>query len=717
MTLYQPILLVAEKKSDVGRQVSEMIHFLGRTTKHCCPADLQRLMQSQVYSGVVMVADAVNEFTTDIINSIKGKPLLLIQHNANSESIPGLNPVRLNMPCNYHDLDVALAKLVVPRKVCRRRNSSEQSIEGDSVAIKKVRRLIDQVANTDASVLILGESGTGKEIVARMLHRQSDRADKPFIPVNCGAIPKELLESELFGHEKGAFTGAVAKRIGRFEMAEGGTLFLDEIGDMDPDMQVKLLRVLQEKSFERVGGGKLKKANVRIVAATHRNLEQSIEQGDFREDLFYRLNVFPIKMPALRDRKEDIPALIKSMIGRLENERGGYDIDTSAMQLLQHYYWPGNVRELSNMVERLRILYPGETIVPADLPQKYLQSVEAGSSQSKAEDILQADTQQIDFIASDPGTIKILQLAKRAASSDVSVLLTGNSGTGKEMLARYIHNCSPRARHPFVVINCAAIPENTLEEVLFGYETGYFGNVNQGTPAVIVPGKFEQAQGGTVLLDNILEMKRSIQVKILRVLQEKEVERVGGKEPVKLNVRILATTNGDLLKAVEEGGFREDLFYRLNVFPILLTPLRERAEDILPLATALISKFVTKEKLCPCLSVAASKKLLSHDWGGNVRELGNVLQRSLVLCNGDTIEDPDIQFEVFALSNSEAQSEVSPKNDYLNTGLRSHEQDLILEALTAGNGSRKNAAKKLGISPRTLRYKLAKMRESGVSIP
>ena len=724
MTMQQPILLVTKKNSDHARKVSDMLGFLGRTTKCCNPEDLQEMMQNYAHSGIVLTSEIVPGLTPDVIDSINGKPLLLISGgdggdggDSDIETIPGLNTECLQMPCNYHDLNTALAKLITSRKSCRR-SSSVQSIEGDSAAINKVRRLIEQVANTDASVLILGESGTGKEIVARMLHRQSDRVEKPFIPVNCGAIPKELLESELFGHEKGAFTGAVAKRVGRFEMAEGGTLFLDEIGDMDQEMQVKLLRVLQEKSFERVGGGKTQKADVRIIAATHRNLERSIEQGDFREDLFYRLNVFPIEMPALRERDEDIPALIESMIGRLANERGAYEIDKSAMDILQYYCWPGNVRELSNLVERLRILYSGETIFPANLPQKYSQLEAAVHHQNDHEDDLPKntrliDTQQIDFVASDPGTLKIVGLAKRAASTDVSVLVTGNSGTGKEMLARYIHDSSPRAGHPFVVINCAAIPENMLEEVLFGCEAGVFGNRNHESPSQSSPGKFEQAQNGTVLLDNILEMKHSIQVKILRVLQEREVERVGGKEPVRLNVRILATTNGDLHKAVENGDFREDLYYRLNVFPILLTPLCERSEDILPLATALINKYIPKNKLCPGLSAEARKKLLSHDWGGNVRELGNVLQRSLVLCNGETIEEPDIQLETLMLNNSET----SYEKHSLNTGLRSHEQDLILEALNAGNGSRKTAAEELGISPRTLRYKLAKMRENGINIP
>ena len=248
---------------------------------------------------------------------------------------------------------------------------------GRSPAIQGIRQLMGQVADSDVNVLILGESGTGKEVVASSLHQHSSRADKPFVPVNCGAIPAELLESELFGHEKGAFTGAISSRKGRFELAEGGTLFLDEIGDMSLTMQVKLLRVLQERTFERVGGTKSIAADVRIIAATHRNLEQLIETGQFREDLFYRLNVFPIEMPPLRDRSGDVPLLIEELLQRIEREqRGRVNLTTAAVNVLSQYSWPGNVRELSNVIERLVILYPGQTVDVTELPEKILSRID-----------------------------------------------------------------------------------------------------------------------------------------------------------------------------------------------------------------------------------------------------------------------------------------------------------------------------------------------------
>lgn len=235
-----------------------------------------------------------------------------------------------------------------------------------------MRHLIEQVSGTEANVLILGESGTGKEVVARNIHYHSTRRNGPFVPINCGAIPADLLESELFGHEKGAFTGAITARKGRFELAEGGTLFLDEIGDMPMPMQVKLLRVLQERCFERVGGNATIKVNVRVVAATHRNLDSMIDDQSFREDLYYRLNVFPIEMPALKERKDDIPLLLQELMTRMEAE-GGQPIcfTPRAINSLMEHDWPGNVRELANLVERMIILYPNSLVDVNHLPTKY----------------------------------------------------------------------------------------------------------------------------------------------------------------------------------------------------------------------------------------------------------------------------------------------------------------------------------------------------------
>jgi sigma-54 specific flagellar transcriptional regulator A len=274
---------------------------------------------------------------------------------------------------DYYSMSRVFDKVRLHNRRERRMDNREcQQLIGESASIERINQMIDQVADTNASVLILGESGTGKEVIARNIHAQSSRSHKPFVPINCGAIPADLLESELFGHEKGAFTGAISARQGRFELAEGGVIFLDEIGDMPLPMQVKLLRVLQERCYEKVGSNKSIKSDVRVIAATHRRLEGLIEEGDFREDLFYRLNVFPIEVSPLRDRVEDIPLLVKEVLSRMEKEnRGSVRLDKKAVVMLQHYGWPGNVRELANLLERLAILYPNAVIEAKDLPEKF----------------------------------------------------------------------------------------------------------------------------------------------------------------------------------------------------------------------------------------------------------------------------------------------------------------------------------------------------------
>jgi sigma-54 specific flagellar transcriptional regulator A len=331
--------------------------------------------------SMVIVGDCgdqslAKQLLRELVNHEARVPVFAIEEgNTDIASFPGLIGT-LKWPLKYPQLNNALQQATVYRGQMqskqRQQGTEFRRLVGNSRAMKSVQKMIDQVADSEANVLILGESGTGKEVVARNLHHFSSRRNKPFVPVNCGAIPAELLESELFGHEKGSFTGAISARKGRFELAEGGTLFLDEIGDMPLTMQVKLLRVLQERTYERVGSNKTMQCNVRILAATHRNLEAHIEEGRFREDLFYRLNVFPIDMPALRERPEDIPLLINEMIKRIEHEnRGTVRLTPAAMSALCRYEWPGNVRELANVVERLVILYPYAAVDFEDLPEKY----------------------------------------------------------------------------------------------------------------------------------------------------------------------------------------------------------------------------------------------------------------------------------------------------------------------------------------------------------
>ena len=272
----------------------------------------------------------------------------------------------------------------------------EQRLIGVSSQMSSVKALISSVSTSDSSVLIQGESGTGKEVAAKLIHDLSDRAKKPFVAVNCGAIPPDLLESELFGHEKGAFTGAVATRKGRFELAEEGTLFLDEIGDMPFAMQVKLLRVLQEQSYERVGGVKTIACNVRIIAASHQNLELKIAENGFRLDLYYRLNVFPIEIPPLRERRDDIIPLVEAFLKSYKSEgRGSLMFSDEAFRHLEMCEWPGNIRELRNLIERLMVLHPNKLIGIGELPLKY-------RSPGELEDGLVVDSPQLDLLNQKP---------------------------------------------------------------------------------------------------------------------------------------------------------------------------------------------------------------------------------------------------------------------------------------------------------------------------
>ena len=307
------------------------------------------------------------------------------------------------------------------------------------------------------------------------------------------------------------------------------------------------------------------------------------------------------------------------------------------------------------------------------------------------------------MIAEDPATKSILEVARRVAPSDASIMISGESGTGKEVLAKTIHELSDRSDGPFVALNCAAIPENMLEAILFGYEKGAFTGAQ-----VAREGKFEQANGGTLLLDEISEMALELQSKLLRVLQEQEVERLGGKSVIPLNVRVLATTNRKLTEEVASGRFREDLYFRLNVFPMELPPLRARREDIIPLSHRFIKAYAAERALD--LSASAEDKLMSHGWRGNIRELGNCIHRACILASGSTITPGDLVFDELTSSSS---SSDQPAGD----DLKGNERDLILAALRDSNGNRKLASERLGISGRTLRYKLAKYKEDGITIP
>lgn len=331
------------------------------------------------------------------------------------------------------------------------------------------------------------------------------------------------------------------------------------------------------------------------------------------------------------------------------------------------------------------------------------------------------------LVAQSPAMLRVLEMARRAAQTDVTVMLLGESGVGKEVLARYVHAQSPRAAAPFVAINCAAIPETLLEATLFGFEKGAFTGAGQAAP-----GKFEQAQGGTLLLDEVTEMAATLQAKLLRVLQEREIERLGGRRRIPLDLRIVATSNRDLQQAVREGVLREDVYYRLSVFPLPIPPLRERRDDVLPLARAVLARYAAQFGLgaTPNLSTPAEQAMLAYDWPGNVRELDNVMQRAAILCADGVIRPDDLQLHagIGAMPARGVASGMAPPamavprlggglGGGLGDELASNERQLIANALAQSAGSKSLAAQRLGISPRTLRHKLQKLREAGLELP
>ena len=385
-------ILLIDDDDGSSQSLRTVLEFLGESITPSQSTDWRKqVQQSGLKSSQFSAAIVANCSDAGIVNVLQelhswegGLPFILVGEHQLPEEVDAQMQscitARLSAQLSYQPLLDALHKAKIFHEHFNRLRDFDgvrdfnmfRSLVGESDALQKVRYMMGQVANKEVSVLITGESGTGKEVVARNLHLNSNRSDKPFIPINCGAIPRELLESELFGHEKGAFTGAIASRAGRFELADGGTLFLDEIGDMPLSMQVKLLRVLQEHSFERVGGVNTLQSDVRILAATHKDLEEMIELGEFRQDLYYRINVFPIEMPSLRERPEDIPLLLNELITIMESEnRGSVRFNSVAIKALCSYDWPGNVRELANLVERMAILYPHGIVGLEDLPEKF----------------------------------------------------------------------------------------------------------------------------------------------------------------------------------------------------------------------------------------------------------------------------------------------------------------------------------------------------------
>jgi sigma-54 specific flagellar transcriptional regulator A len=487
-----PPLYIFDLQSNRAERLATVLSFIGEAQQVLSAENVLDKLQQQPEAVVLLgacgelePAKLVRQFPASAF-LVVGESLSFLLEHANVIGV-------LSEPFAYASLtqllrDAQQYHRLLPTHKQADSQAKFDGMVGQTPAMQKVRFLIQQVAKTEANVLVLGPSGTGKEVVARNIHLLSNRASGPFVPINCGAIPAELLESELFGHEKGAFTGAISTRKGRFELAQGGTLFLDEIGDMPQPMQVKLLRVLQERIFERVGGTQTIKADVRIIAATHRDLETMISAGSFREDLYYRLNVFPIETPALSERADDLPLLINELLQRQHQaHQAKVKFTERALDSLKLHPWPGNVRELANLLERMVIMYPDQVVDVAELPKKY-QHLEVDSYQPvypeelQERDLLNSLFQTPDEEAETPSepidVFEEIQLAFTASSQPVGLQDLPDAGLDlKEFLAelevRFISQALER--HDFIVARAAEVlglRRTTLVEKMRKYNLG-----------------------------------------------------------------------------------------------------------------------------------------------------------------------------------------------------------------------------------------------------
>jgi two-component system response regulator FlrC len=458
-------------------------------------------------------------------------------------------------------------------------------------------------------------------------------------------------------------------------------------------------------------------ATLAVRAAAARHVLVAEDDVALREALVDTLRFAGFRVTAVADGLAALAALDVEVPGLLLSDVQMSPIDGHELLTRVRSRWPGlpvvlitAYGTIERAVAAMRDGASDYLVKPFDADALINLVQRLGRSADSLEDEVDAP------VAVDPRSRDTLALARRIARTDVTVLITGESGTGKEVFARYLHARSARRAGPFIAINCAAIPENMLEAMLFGHEKGAFTGASSAHA-----GKFEQAQGGTLLLDEISEMGLGLQAKLLRVLQEREVERIGGSRTIELDVRVVGTSNRQLTAEVAAGRFREDLYYRLNVMPLRLAPLRDRPHDIVPLAQSVLGRMATPGQRPLVLSEGAVAQLRSHSWPGNVRELDNVLQRAAVLASSAVLGAADIVFETEGAAPvaGAVAAEYGPgeSSAALENGLRHRERDLILQALAATAGSRKLAAERLGISARTLRYKLAQLRSDGVAVP
>ncbi|HLD73804.1 MAG TPA: sigma 54-interacting transcriptional regulator [Bdellovibrionota bacterium] len=516
----------------------------------------------------------------------------------------------------------------------------EIQVETDALTTKDpiIRGFLDSFErglDNKNTVLLIGETGSGKELVAHELHRRSPRAAAPFIVVDCGNITDTLAESELFGHEKGAFTGATQSRASVFEEAHGGTVFLDEIENMSRHLQAKLLRVLDiDPSRRRVSHTgalhELVPIDVRIIVATNVDLRELVDQGKFREDLYYRLNIRTLRIPPLRKRRADLEAMAEHFVRQFSN--GKKTLSTALKQALPLYKWPGNVRELKNVLLKMCLFSENTKLLPEDLP-RYVREILADNDVNIPhpekpivdirEELVRQDHSDAPhfqaIITQDPSMLAILHNIWKMKDTKYPVLITGETGTGKELIAQIIHRSSGKGnekKKTLYAINCAAISPELAESELFGHVAGAFTGATRDRMGI-----FEAADGSTLFLDEVEALSPKLQRSLLRVLETGEIRPVGSNAHKKVKVRIVAASNEDLAKKVENGEFREDLYHRLNVISFDLPPLRQRQADIPLLAQHLGLQHGIQ------FTEEALQFLKQLYWAGNVRELEVMIVR------------------------------------------------------------------------------------------
>lgn len=546
---------------------------------------------------------------------------------------------------------------------------SKYGLIGSSPAIQRLYHLIQAASKTDKVVLITGETGTGKELVAQAIHMESDRKDGLFIAVNVTEMSPTLMESELFGHTKGAFTDAVADRIGYFEAADGGVLYLDEVGDLPPAAQGYLLSAIEDRKIIKLGTTWPKDINVKIIATTNKDLDNMVKQGKFREDLFYRLDAFKLHIPPLRQRREDIIVLAQYYLRQYAEQLGirRKSLSKSAKRLLYEHNWPGNVRELQSVILRAIIFEEGQVISPDSLlldragPRAIFDAKIAPKiSQEDIEfkEILNRE----GIVGEGDWMLWTSKFIRRVSQFELPCLIAGKSGTGMDLLVEMIRRHGRRHNKPFIQVNCTSLIDNP-EDKLFGHVRGAFTGAIRD-----MVGFLERANGGILLLDEVSSLTATAQAKLLRVLQEKEYRRVGETETRKIDVQVIATTNKDLERLVREGLFRADLYYRLNVMRLDLPPLFERPDEILILAENFLRQYSQKYNRKVIFDPMTIELIKRYHWPGNIRELDNRIDQAVLINEDGIIKPEDLALSIPDETNLSMPPEDILIEDYLKWG-------------------------------------------------